>query len=134
MTNILNLINANRSMATAKKIIAVASGFLLLITVVMVSCSKKNSAMSGNIIPVATNTVSIAGMAFSPASITTTTGTTVTWTNNDNMAHTVTANDNSFDSGSISAGGTFSKTFSTVGSFAYHCSIHPSMTGTVVVK
>ena len=134
MTTILRLFNVNNSMATAKKIIDRAPGFLLLITVVFVSCSKNNSAMSGNIIPVAANAVSIAGMAFSPASVTTTVGTTVTWTNNDNMVHTVTADDNSFDSGSIAVGGTFFRTFSSAGSFAYHCNIHPSMKGTVVVK
>jgi plastocyanin len=134
MTTILRLFNVNNGMATAKKIIAGAPGFLLLITVVLVSCSKNNSPMSGNINPVAANAVSIAGMAFSPASITTTVGATVTWTNNDNMAHTVTADDNSFDSGNIAAGGTFSRTFSSAGSFAYHCSIHPGMKGTVGIK
>jgi plastocyanin len=73
-------------------------------------------------------------MAFSPSSITTTVGTTVTWTNNDNMDHTVTADDNSFDSGSIAVGGTYSRTFSSAGNFGYHCSIHPGMRGSVAVK
>jgi plastocyanin len=134
MTTIPGLFNVNNSMATVKKIIARAPGFLLLISVVFVSCSKNNSTMSGNINPVATNAVSIAGMAFSPASITTTAGTTITWTNNDNMVHTVTADDNSFDSGSIAVGGTFSRTFPSAVSFGYHCSIHPAMKGTVIVK
>jgi len=50
------------------------------------------------------------------------------------MTHTVTGDDNSFDSGNISAGSRFSRTFSVVGTYKYHCTIHPSMTGTVVVK
>ena len=73
-------------------------------------------------------------MSFSASSITVTKGTTVTWTNKDNMTHTVTADDNSFDSGNIGNGGTFSFTFNNTGSFAYHCSIHPAMTGSVTVK
>lgn len=73
-------------------------------------------------------------MAFTPATITVTAGATVTWMNNDNMTHTVTGDDNSFDSGGIGTGSSFTKTFLTVGTFPYHCSIHPSMTGTVMVK
>jgi plastocyanin len=60
-------------------------------------------------------------------------GTTVTWTNQDSTAHTVTANDGSFDSGPIQPGKSFSHTFSTAGTVAYHCKIHPSMTATVTV-
>jgi plastocyanin len=73
-------------------------------------------------------------MTFTPATITVTAGTTVTWKNNDNMTHTVTANDDSYDSGNIGAGSSFSKTFSIAGTYPYHCSIHPSMTGKVVVN
>jgi plastocyanin len=73
-------------------------------------------------------------MSFTPASITVSPGTTVKWNNNDNMTHTVTGDDNSFDSGNISAGSSFSRMFSVAGTYTYHCTIHPSMTGTVVVK
>jgi plastocyanin len=73
-------------------------------------------------------------MTFTPATITVTAGTTVTWKNNDNMTHTVTANDDSYDSGNIGSGSSFSKTFSIAGTYPYHCSIHPSMTGKVVVN
>lgn len=62
-------------------------------------------------------------------------GTTVTWTNNDTMPHSVTADDNSFDSGTLLAGQTFSHTFDAVGTFSYYCTIHgrPSMSGAVQV-
>lgn len=83
---------------------------------------------------VATNSVEIKNMAFSPANISVDTGHTVTFTNNDSVTHTVTADDGSFDSSSIAPGKTFSKTFATAGTFTYHCSIHPSMTGTIEVK
>jgi MYXO-CTERM domain-containing protein len=79
--------------------------------------------------------VKIAGFAFAPQTVTVTVGDTVTWTNGDNVTHTATADDASFDTGSIS-GGTRSAgvTFNTIGTFAYHCRIHASMTGTVVVS
>jgi plastocyanin len=62
-------------------------------------------------------------------------GTTITWTNNDTMAHTVTSDGNLFDSGVIASGGTFSFTFNTAGEYPYHCTIHgaASMSGMVNV-
>jgi amicyanin len=79
--------------------------------------------------------VTIANMAFSPSQITVNKGDTVTWTNNDSMTHTVTSDTGSeLDSGDIQPGSTYSHTFNQAGSFQYHCSIHPSMRGTIVVK
>lgn len=79
--------------------------------------------------------VTIQGFQFQPATITVSVGTTVTWTNRDGAPHTVTADQGSaFNSGSLSSGGTFQHTFSQAGRFSYHCDLHPSMTGTVVVQ
>ena len=78
--------------------------------------------------------VSIAGFAFSPATVTVSVGDSVTWTNNDGATHTATADGGSFDTGNIAAGGSDSVTFNTAGSFDYHCTIHSQMTGTVVVQ
>ena len=69
--------------------------------------------------------VTIANFAFSPADVTIKAGGTVTWTNNDNVSHTVTGAD--FDSGPLAQGATFSHTFPAAGSFDYKCTIHPSM-------
>jgi plastocyanin len=77
--------------------------------------------------------VSIANFAFAPASMTVAVGTTVTWTNTDSAGHTVTADDGSFKSDKLGTGATFSQTFTKAGTFAYHCSIHSSMTGTITV-
>ena len=78
--------------------------------------------------------VTVEGTAFKPPAVTAKTGAAVTWTFKDSFAHTVTADDNSFDSGSKQAGATFAHTFTRAGTFAYHCTIHPSMKGTVTVS
>lgn len=77
--------------------------------------------------------VSIMNFAFNPGTITVHKDTTVIWTNNDNVAHTVTGNNGGPASSNITPGTTYSYTFNTVGTFPYHCAIHPSMLGTVQV-
>lgn len=84
--------------------------------------------------PAARAAVSIQNFKFSPASLTVAPGTTVTWTNNDAVAHTVTADNGSFDSKVIAPGQSFSYTFAAPGSVSYHCAIHPMMKGTVMVQ
>lgn len=61
-------------------------------------------------------------------------GTKIIWQNNDPFAHTVTSDTGLFNSGRISKGQTFSYTFKTPGEYKYHCSIHPEMTASIVVK
>ncbi|WP_171161920.1 cupredoxin family copper-binding protein [Streptomyces sp. I05A-00742] len=77
--------------------------------------------------------VSITDFTFVPPELTIGAGETVTWTNNDSTPHTVTADDGTFDSGPLNQGQTFSRTFNQRGQFTYHCSFHPSMTGTITV-
>ncbi|MBL8776631.1 MAG: cupredoxin family copper-binding protein [Acidimicrobiales bacterium] len=76
----------------------------------------------------------ISDFSFIPDPISITVGDSVTWTNEDGFAHTVTADDDSFDSGNLDGGATFEQTFDEAGEFAYHCNIHPQMTGTVSVS
>ncbi|HET9457530.1 MAG TPA: cupredoxin family copper-binding protein [Candidatus Limnocylindrales bacterium] len=78
--------------------------------------------------------VAISGFSFSPGSVTIAVGDTVTWTNSDVQAHTATADDGSWDTGTLANGASGTITFSTAGTFAYECSIHPEMTGTVTVQ
>ena len=81
-----------------------------------------------------TNEVFIQDMAFNPATITVAAGTAIKWTNKDVVSHTVTSDAGLFDSGLIATGGTFNYTFTTAGTFPYHCTPHPSMTATVVAN
>jgi len=78
--------------------------------------------------------VSLANIAISPTSVTIKVGDTVTWTNNDAFAHHLVGDNGEFDSGNMDGGATFSFTFKTAGTIAYHCSIHPEMKGTIVVQ
>jgi len=61
-------------------------------------------------------------------------GTTVTWMNTDSISHTSTSNATGWNSGIVAPGGQFSFAFQTAGTFPYHCTIHPGMVGTVVVR
>jgi plastocyanin len=70
---------------------------------------------------------------YEPADITVKVGQAVNWTNTGNEGHTVTADDNSFDSGMKQHGEAWSKTFTRPGQYAYHCTPHPWMKGIVKV-
>jgi plastocyanin len=79
--------------------------------------------------------VVIANFSFSPQTFTLPAGATVTWTNRDNEPHTVTSADNRFSKSPVlKPGQSFSNTFSAAGTYSYFCSIHPRMTGKIVVK
>jgi plastocyanin len=86
--------------------------------------------------PVAGTVVSSAmvGLQFTMKMIEIATGTTIEWKNEDPVVHTVTADDNAFDSGNLEAGQVWRYTFERPGSYPFHCTTHPFMRGTVVVK
>lgn len=114
---------------------------VLLVFFVFTACSKSsdgysngNNSSSNNNSSSTSNSVSIGSSRFSPSSITIKVGATVTWTNNDNTVHTVTADDGGFDSGDMDYYKTYSHTFSKAGTFPYHCVHHESMKGSVVVN
>jgi plastocyanin len=83
--------------------------------------------------PADTEDVSITGFQFAPQVRVIDEEDTVSWSNEDPVAHTVTADDGSFDSGALGESDTFEHTFAAIGVVAYHCNIHPNMHGTVVV-
>lgn len=84
--------------------------------------------------PTSGDSVSIKNFAFSPTPLHAHVGDKVTVKNLDPTAHTVTANDGSFDSGSVPENGTATLTLAKAGSFSYHCNIHNYMTGVIEVS
>jgi plastocyanin len=78
--------------------------------------------------------VKIDNFAFAPQRIVVKAGTTVTWINADDAPHTVASSTKVFKSGALDTEDKFSFTFATPGTYEYFCSLHPHMTGTVVVE
>ena len=104
-----------------------------------ISCSSSKSPTSPNNQPATHSNryhaVNIQNMAFNPASLSILAGDTVVWTNNDAMPHTVTSNSGTeLQSAQLSQGQFFQHIFPTAGTYAYHCMVHPSMTGSVTVQ
>ena len=82
-----------------------------------------------------TNTaIDIDNFTFSPPTITVASGTTVKWTNDDDIPHTVRAVDGSFHSKAMDTSDSYAFTFNKPGVYSYFCSLHPNMVGKVVVK
>ena len=90
-----------------------------------------NTGNGGGTLP---NSVSMLNIAFSPASITVPVNTTLTWRNNDAVTHTSTSDNGVWNTGDIAPGTSKSFTFTTVGTFPYHCVYHGGMVGTVIVQ
>jgi plastocyanin len=78
--------------------------------------------------------VKIDNYTFLPASLTIKTGTAVTWLNKDDIPHTVVSKTGVFRSKALDTDDSFSFTFNEAGSYEYFCSLHPHMTGTIVVQ
>jgi plastocyanin len=78
--------------------------------------------------------VKIDNFSFGPPSITVSAGTTVTWTNRDDIPHTVVSDDKVFRSKVLDTDEKFSYTFPKPGTYPYFCSVHPKMTGKVIVQ
>jgi len=129
-----------------KKILPIVIVVIVVIGVIVVlvnksnnnqmgTSSSSNSNSSSSSQAQATDKVTISNFSFSPSSITVKKGTSVTWTNHDSVAHTVVETDGKVGpkSQAVNPGQSYSFTYNTPGTFAYHCSIHPDMTGTVTV-
>lgn len=105
---------------------------LLLLAWSAASCSLTGA--NSSTVSIGGNYVSIQNSAFSPAVLTVVENTRVYFTNNDSMAHTVTATSGqSYDSGNLAPGAGYSVLYTAIGTNAYFCSYHPGMTGKVIV-
>ena len=118
-----------------KVLIIVVLGILFILGLfAAVSCGASSPDTQTQTAPGINVTVTIEDLAFSPATITIDAGTTVTWTNQDFVNHTVTSRTGVFDSGIMSRGSSFSCTFTDTGDFEYYCTLHPDMVGHVIVQ
>lgn len=108
---------------------------LSVLSLLAVSCTTTDGEPSdSNTSSSSASNVTIDNFAFGPSSLEVGVGTEVTWTNEQGSPHTITADDGSFTSDNVAKDGTFSFTFVTPGIYAYHCEIHPNMTGTITVS
>lgn len=103
---------------------------LVLTGAILIAYGLAHTASAGNA------SVTIDNFTFSPQLLTVPAGTKVTWTNRDDIPHTVTDADDQkeFRSPPLDTGDTFSHIFAAAGTYRYFCSLHPHMEGTVVVK
>jgi len=116
---------------TMKTRIFLLSSVLIIVAVLIVSCYKSKSSYNSS--STTNSKVSITSSGFSPASVTIVTGSTVSWTNNDNMAHTVTTADGGINSGDIAPQSSYTKTFTTAGTYNYYDAHNTNMTGVLIV-
>lgn len=84
-------------------------------------------------IPLVTQ-ITMQNLRFIPETVIVPAGTEITWINDDSVTHTVTSDTSLFDSSIIRPGGTFSFTFTDIGTYDYHCTIHSGMRGTIIVQ
>ena len=102
---------------------------MAFVTGAALACVIAPSVAQHNVVP-----VTIDNFVFEPERLTVKAGTTVTWVNRDDIPHTVAAKDRLFRSKVMDTDESYSFTFTTPGEYAYFCSLHPHMTGTIVVE
>ena len=105
---------------------------LLLLVLGVVAFTAMNARAGSQDNPVAQ--VKIDNFSFTPTTLTVAPGTTVTWTNSDDVPHTVVSDDKLFKSKVLDTDEKFSYTFTKPGTYPYFCSVHPKMTGSIVVR
>jgi plastocyanin len=94
-----------------------------------------STSVTANAQPSAANAVvKIDNFSFGPQTLAVPVGTTVTWTNSDDIPHTSVSTEGVFKSKVLDTDEKFSYTFTKAGTYPYYCTIHPKMTGTVVVQ
>ena len=122
-------------MANPRPVIGLSIAVAVALGLGVAACSSSGSGGAGSsAVPVATAVVDLPpSYRFAPEAISVAAGTTVTWTNNDPVPHTVTDVNQAWDSGLFDQGTTFSRTFTEPGTYDYYCIPHPMMIGKVVV-
>ena len=113
---------------------ALAGGFCLALVSVAFALAGSATVAASESASAPTAEVKIDNFSFGPQTITVAAGTTVTWTNRDDIPHTVASTDGVFKSKVRDTDEKFSFTFDKPGTYPYYCTIHPKMTGKVVVQ
>jgi plastocyanin len=106
----------------------------IAVVALLLAAETRTFAANAQQAPATNVDVKIDNFSFSPATLTVSPGTTITWTNRDDIPHTVVSDDKFFKSKVLDTDEKFSYTFSKSGTYPYFCSIHPKMTGKVVVQ
>ena len=117
-----------------KRCVYVARVAAVMVATALLLAESTNVAASTQQPAPATADVKVDNFSFGPATLIVGVGTTVTWTNRDDIPHTVVSTDSVFKSKVLDTDEKFSYTFAKPGTFPYFCSIHPKMTGKVVVQ
>ena len=126
--------------AFSRPVICAACIVLLILACMSAGCSSyqtPSAPASPPASPGGWTTITMKNFAFTPSTVTVKTGSVVTWINQDPTPHTIVSDTGSlvpFSSDPLTTGATYNVTFTTPGSYTYHCSIHPSMTGTIIVQ
>ena len=111
------------------------AGVAMPVIIAMLLLVAGSSRVTASDQPSAANVaVKIDNFVFGPQAITVPVGTTVTWTNSDDIPHTAVSTDGVFKSKVMDTDEKFSYTFTKAGTYSYYCSVHPKMTGQIVVK
>jgi plastocyanin len=118
-----------------RNILIFGSAAILTAAFALTACTKPNLAAISSNNPASGTAVKIDNFSFGPATITIPAGSTVTWTNSDDVPHVVTSDDNKmFKSKALDTDDRFSFTFTKPGTYNYYCAIHPKMTAKIVVQ
>jgi plastocyanin len=117
-----------------KKNVRIASVVMPMIIAMLLLVAGSSRVRASDQPSAANVAVKIDNFVFGPQAITVPVGTTVTWTNSDDIPHTAVSTDGVFKSKVLDTDEKFSYTFTKAGTYSYYCSVHPKMTGQVVVK
>ena len=118
----------------SRKSVLMAMVAALLVSAILLSVGTRRVTANNGQSSTATAEVTIGNFTFEPATLTVAPGTTVTWTNRDDIPHTVVSTDGLFKSKARDTDEKFSFTFDKAGTYPYFCSIHPKMKGQIVVR
>jgi plastocyanin len=122
------------SVALRGAVLCLAVAALLGPSASLQAAQAKTVASATRLADAASPQVIIDNFSFNPATLTVPSGATVTWTNRDDMVHTVTEANRLFSSKGLETGDMYAYTFTAPGTYTYFCALHPRMTATVIVK